>query len=91
MKSRARFSVLVVFLALLCFAPCAVGQNVTVAGSSVLNHAPFAFLTSAFGPGGSVVVRAATEGGAGSLEAVTTKTKVAGLPLPLRFPRVERL
>ncbi|MGA2921681.1 MAG: hypothetical protein ABSE28_11285 [Candidatus Sulfotelmatobacter sp.] len=52
MKSRARFSVLVVFLALLCFAPCAVGQNVTVAGSSVLNHAPFAFLTSAFGPGG---------------------------------------
>lgn len=51
MKSRARFSVLAVFAALLCFAPCAIGQNVTVAGNSVLNHAPSAFLTVGLGPG----------------------------------------
>jgi len=49
MKSTARFSLLLVFAALLCFAPCAVGQGITVTGNSVLNQAPPAFLT--FGPG----------------------------------------
>ncbi len=51
MKSRARFSVLVVFAALLCLAPFAVGQGATVAGNSVFNHAPSAFLIVALGPG----------------------------------------
>ncbi len=52
MKSSARFSVLVFFAALLCFAPCAVGQGIAVAGNSVLNQAPTAFLTIGLGPGG---------------------------------------
>ncbi len=52
MNSTAKFSVLIVFAVLLCFAPCAVGQGITVAGNSVLNQAPSAFLTVAFGPNG---------------------------------------
>jgi len=52
MKSTARFSVLVVFAALLCFAPFAVGQGITAAGNSVLSQAPSAFLTFGPGPGG---------------------------------------
>jgi|ERR1035438_4357729 hypothetical protein len=51
MKSTARFSVLVVFAALLCFAPFAVGQGITAAGNSVLSQAPSAFLTVGLGPG----------------------------------------
>lgn len=51
MKSTARFFVLVVFAALLCFAPFAVGQGITATGNSVLSQAPSAFLTVGLGPG----------------------------------------
>jgi len=54
MKTTTRVSAWVVFAALVCFAPCAIGQstvkvNMTVAGNTILNNAPSAFLT--FGPG----------------------------------------
>ncbi|MGA9444957.1 MAG: hypothetical protein WBV26_00840 [Candidatus Sulfotelmatobacter sp.] len=56
MKSTTRVSAWVVFAALVCFAPYAIGQstvkvNMTVAGNSVLNNAPSALLTFAPGPG----------------------------------------
>jgi hypothetical protein len=58
MKSVARFSALVAFAALLCFAPYAFSQgpdNVRVAGAgnSVRNYAPSGFLTFALSLGGN--------------------------------------
>jgi hypothetical protein len=56
MKSVARYSAYVVFVALLCFAPCAFGQGTvnakaTSAGTSVLNYTP-SFFAFTFAPGG---------------------------------------
>jgi hypothetical protein len=57
MKSTTRVSAWVVFAALVCFAPCAIGQSTvkvkTVAGNTILNNAPSALLTFALGPGDS--------------------------------------
>ncbi|MGA8273796.1 MAG: hypothetical protein WB919_19695 [Candidatus Sulfotelmatobacter sp.] len=57
MKTKASLSVLVVFGALLCFAPSAFSQSTIKAGAisagnRVLSNAPAALLTFAFGPGG---------------------------------------
>ena len=55
MKTTTRVSAWVVFAALVCFAPCAIGQSTvkvkTVAGNTILNNAPSALLTFALGPG----------------------------------------